>query len=755
MIRINPLIAVASLLSIITIGCARQPAGVLSALQVCQDPEIEKTILSIDTSYYQMVTYRYDSIGHAWDIVTTGNDARTYTATRYNRSIPGNHCVLTFDYKSSTGVRLPQFFFLERQLHPDTVIDIISEAHSTRNDVPDLEPTSNGEWKTIRLVIDEYRMKFNWANHPVDSVAFVLALDWGNEPDKDISIRNLCITERNEQELELFRQKCAETAFRRKKSERIDAYLNAEFNSHITSVSVDKQKVTIRGHADDGGCLLAEIMPHEEITEIQSFTNVSEISRGDFSISLDRFVNDRDGFSYDRLLSRWAIVKPHGDKHELLSHARYADDVTPIASPAPVPAANKKGVLGMAISEFDGAFDPSDLHCGTEANTLNLLEWLMTTPKVTRIRDTDMPAIPLPYGGRTYYVSGAKVAEFDELFQTYNTNGMQLSVYIELGVPASATDPAIVPILVYPDAGPANQYMPNLSSFEGMNAYAAIIQFLTSRYSRDENGRVQHWCIHNEVNAGKMWCNMGPDVSEAIYTDTYIRSMRLVYNILRQYDQTAAVLGCFEHCWAKKTISGADYPARNMMDRLVKYSHLEGDFWWGIGYHPYSLRMKKPQFWLETSDPETKKNISFSNSTNYITPMNLEVLCHWLTAKQNLYKGKTKRICHLNEQGFVSPTYDEADLQLQAAAAAYLWKRVSLMPEIDGVQWFAWNDSKSQPLLLGLRRYPDSDNPSLHYQRKPVWYVWAAAGTERENEVFAPYLKVIGIDSWDRIQRHD
>ena len=46
-------------------------------------------------------------------------------------------------------------------------------------------------------------------------------------------------------------------------------------------------------------------------------------------------------------------------------------------------------------------------------------------------------------------------------------------------------------------------------------------------------------------------------------------------------------------------------------------------------------------------------------------------------------------------------------------------------------------------LHLGLRK--------ADFQPKPVWGVWKAAGTDKEDEVFDPYLKVIGISSWDEI----
>ena len=34
---------------------------------------------------------------------------------------------------------------------------------------------------------------------------------------------------------------------------------------------------------------------------------------------------------------------------------------------------------------------------------------------------------------------------------------------------------------------------------------------------------------------------------------------------------------------------------------------------------------------------------------------------------------------------------------------------------------------------------------------KPAWYVWQAAGTANEDNVFNQYLSVIGVSSWDQI----
>ena len=53
---------------------------------------------------------------------------------------------------------------------------------------------------------------------------------------------------------------------------------------------------------------------------------------------------ERSGFNYDRVLSKWAIVKTDGERHTLASHARYADEVTPQYVAEPGVLKGKKGI---------------------------------------------------------------------------------------------------------------------------------------------------------------------------------------------------------------------------------------------------------------------------------------------------------------------------------------------------------------------------------------------------------------------------
>lgn len=79
--------------------------------------------------------------------------------------------------------------------------------------------------------------------------------------------------------------------------------------------------------------------------------------------------------------------------------------------------------------------------------------------------------------------------------------------------------------------------MPNMTTPESVHAYAAVMNYLASRYCRKDNlyGRIAHWIIHNEVDASIQWVNMGVKPI-TVFTDTYLKSMRLCYNIVRQYD---------------------------------------------------------------------------------------------------------------------------------------------------------------------------------------------------------------------------
>ena len=75
--------------------------------------------------------------------------------------------------------------------------------------------------------------------------------------------------------------------------------------------------------------------------------------------------------------------------------------------------------------------------------------------------------------------------------------------------------------------------MPNMTTLESLNLYAAAIDFLASRYNRPDKkyGRIHHWIAHNEVDAGWVWTNAG------------IKNAAAVHGYLRQVDAFALLYG--------------------------------------------------------------------------------------------------------------------------------------------------------------------------------------------------------------------
>ena len=247
--------------------------------------------------------------------------------------------------------------------------------------------------------------------------------------------------------------------------------------------------------------------------------------------------------------------------------------------------------------------------------------------------------------------------------------------------------------------------------------------------------------MHNEVDAGLSWTNMG-DKPMVVYTDTYIKSMRLCYNIARKYDASSEVFGSFTHSWAQ-AVGSKYYATKDMLKTIQDYCNAEGDFQWAVAYHPYPENLFEPKTWNDA-------NATFSMSSALVTFKNLEVLDTWIKKPENKYKGTIKRTLWLSENGTNSKTYGDQDLKEQAAGFAYTWEKMKSLDGIDAFQWHNWIDNRAEDgLRIGLRRFPDdTTDPG---GQKPVWYVYQAADTDQESSVFDPYKSIIGISNWSEV----
>lgn len=496
----------------------------------------------------------------------------------------------------------------------------------------------------------------------------------------------------------------------------IKDYLAKDYPSKVTNVQVTSDKVIIKGNCGGSGTyLLAEITPWQDVTELEKYPYTQDLSGGGFTVTVDRIVPNREGIRYDKVFSKWAVVKVDGDRQTLDSHARYADDVVPKKSPEAVPLRNKKG---FGAGDIDLYFsDCKEMNVGSITMNVVLNDYIKGEGS------------GYSYGGQNYSL-GAFKDYVDRVTRRAGEMDLVVSAIILCQTNSIFKDP---------ENKGGNYTMPNLTTAKAFNLYAAALEHMASTHCTPGN-RISHWIMHNEVDFANEWTNMGDQPMQR-YIDRYIKSMRICYNIVRQYDQNASVLGSYTHCW---TVADGNYAPKKMLEATVAYSEAEGDFRWGVAYHPYPQDLTKPSFWVNDTQA------TYSMTTRYITFKNLEVIDAWIKQKENLYKGTTKRVLFLSEQGTNSPSYSQTDLALQAAGGAWAWKKVSKLDGIDAIQWHNWADNKAEGgLRIGLRTFAEGNVSNL--TPKPVWYVWKAAGTAEEDSVFDQYKTTLGISDWDSI----
>lgn len=662
-----------------------------------------------------------------YEIQTTGGDPYVFTAPTQGKVGPAQH-YLSFEFFSTTGTDAFQVFLMPP----------LSEANSI---------------KGKGLVHSE-----GWSSYAIDVAEPLgkvpnpqqLRLDFGNQKGKTIRLRNLQLREPTKQETELAARRDAARDAEKQREIHLRYYLNSMPLSSfgvIKNVTADEKNIKIEGFyrfstlaEGKWNLFLAEVPIFENVTEVKQFPWVAPLNYvglpeldgvKNFSHTVER-MRVSNGNTYDRLLSRWAIVKKVGDQYQLLSHGSYATEVKPRADLPQEKPRNKKGLggfnLGYPVSDLD------DL--GISYVTVNIvLNGLMATAPRADFS-------PTQFAGKTYYVNDKAIEGFDKTFQETAKRHIVVSAIILIGKAGNAPSGSFSKLITYPDADPSGIFaMPNVASEEGVEAYAAILNYLAERYSRPDGkyGRIHHWIMHNEVNAGWVWTNAG-EKTPLLYMDLYHKSMRIAHLIARQYDTHAQAFISLEHHWLSP--NSQIYGGRDLLDLLLDFSHAEGDFDWSLAYHPYPQNLMEPRVWEDNQ-------VKFAFDTPKITFKNLEVLDAWMKQPRYLFNGKVRAV-HLTEQGLNSPDYSEKSLQDQAAGMAYTWQKVKRLDSIQAFDYHNWVDNRGEGgLRIGLRRFPDDENEPLG--KKPIWFVYQALDTPNEEAAIAFAKPITGVQNWNDV----
>jgi len=676
--------------------------------------QMNESVLKFSDSSKKDVSLK--STGGIYEIVISGGSPQLGTMPLSENLNPTSD-QLVFEYFCPSGLDYIEFnLFSENEVTGKVAIRDIGSTEG---------------WSQFRVDLSKQRK--DWGKK-----GDILQFSFGGIPKLEIHIRNMEIRPMTDREK---RQESILTERKEKESileSHLKTYLSTDYSSEISRIFVGHDKIDIMGMVDENEpCYLAEVKLYENVTELKAIGDFVPIRDKHFEVSLERF-NFSNGYMQDRLLSKWVLVKESGKGYIPVSHARYMDSVVPVNTFDFIKPRTKKGLGGFST---DRAAPISDLDTlGISSATVNI--WVSGFFKATP-KEGD---ISFEYMDRTFYADKEAIANLDHtLVETFNRD-IEVSAILLVGKASSSVDPNIGKILEHPDFDPAGVYsMPNLTDVDGVQHYAAVMDFLANRYSRPDGkfGRIHHYIIHNEVDAGWVWTNAG-EKSAQVFMDIYHKSMRLSNNIAKMYNSNSKVFISLTHHW-NWTSNPKFLLSKELLQLLLQYSNAEGDFDWGVAHHPYPESLREPKTWLD-------EKVTYDFDTPLITFKNLEVIDHWIKRQENFFKGKTKRLLYLSENGTNSPTYSEKDLMEQAAGLAYALKKMDYLDGIDGFQYHNWQDHRQEGgLRIGLRRFPDDDEDPSGI--KPAWEVYRAYGTEVQKNVFDKYKRVIGIIDWEEIHQ--
>ncbi len=438
------------------------------------------------------------------------------------------------------------------------------------------------------------------------------------------------------------------------------------------------------------------------------------------------------------LLSRWAIATYQEGTWNLLTHPHY---VEPKQAPRtntmePITSQTRKGMGGVWSNEILEEL----VELGVGHITVNILlnQLINSQPR------NGWPSFT--HGQQTWAVSPAQSERLDRLIRFATQHQMVVSAILLIAWDKSETGDA----MRHPEAERAGHYaMPNLTDREGIAAYGAAIDWLTRRYAQpgDPFGRISNWILHNEIDYGWVWTNMGQQPM-GLYLDHYLRSMRLVHTMARRYNPHARVFVSLTHHWTKELDpTWKTYAPKDILEWLSTASRVEGDFDWGVAYHPYPQNLFEPRMWLDDQP-------TFEPDTPLITMKNLEVLIRFMEQPSMKYEQKRMRGLILSEQGFHAPASSAQAQAIQSAALLYTWHKMESLKAVEAFHLHRWVDHPQEGgLMLGLRSLPEKNHP--YGRKKAAWAVFRDLETPQQTTHEPAAAHLIGVSDLREIHSVD
>ncbi|MEO1525772.1 MAG: DUF5722 domain-containing protein [Planctomycetota bacterium] len=550
-------------------------------------------------------------------------------------------------------------------------------------------------------------------------------LDLGNKPGVRLRVREMVIRPMTDAELEEERYAEERRASKLELKRRIDAYTKREWPARIRFATRTGERVQLSLEWNAGG-------KPENLFAIERFDwSVSATPPSDAELATRHPITLQQrvqtvGLPARARSLRWQLVRQVGDGFESVSPAHYEQPLQAspeqhsehVSRPLEPRRDVRKGLTCITTRFANDRF--GELGLGHASVNVALVGLLRRSPA---------PGYdPIEIRKQRWYVNTHRLRALEADVQTASNLAGQVAGILLIQRSGSGFGP-----FAHPEAEVAGTYaMPNLTEEDSVEIYRATLEMLGQRFgASSEIATIDHWIIHNEVDYGWQWTNMGKQPL-GVFLDHYIRSMRLASHAMRAAHPDAQVFISLTHRWnTSDNQPWKTYSPRAMLLRLAQLSRLEGDFAWGVAYHPYPQNLWESGTWHD-------KQVRDDFDTPLITIKNLQVLDRFMSQQNLLDSSGRVRPVLCSEQGFHADETDPASLERQCAALLYTWNKLRECPSIIAFDYHRPVDHPNEGgLRLGLRGLPSPTqrlgNP------KPAWDVYRALGTAREEQLFQRY----------------
>lgn len=513
-----------------------------------------------------------------------------------------------------------------------------------------------------------------------------------------------------------------------------------QVQAQITSskITSDKNSIQIDGSSSgdtagtDGKLYFFELEPYE--SGIGSRTNyIQEQAAGQpFSFQIPSNWSS----SPNRIYNRFVAAVHDGEKYVEVSNHHYVTNpeaVAPNQKPYDQPI-SKKG-LRIQIDMLADAMDLGVKHAGTDIMFQQILG----------------SGIDYVYDGKTYHFSKNNIENYDKTISALSGKSINVTAVILNGWSDATPD------LHYPGVGQTSgtyHYMFNVVTKKGYEETRAIAAFLADRYdgSNPNYGKISNWVIGNEVNNQKDWNYMGPtDLTN--YVREYQKAFRVFYTAIKSTSASDRVFISLDYNWNREIDGRLKYGGKNIVDSFNSIANVEGQYDWGLAYHPYPYPMTEPEFW----DDDQSGLINNSFDSPIINFKNLNTLTDYFA--QEALKAPSGLVRHiiLTEQGFTAKSQTRGEVPyIQAAAFAYSYYLVDSNPYIDAYLLSRQVDGPAEAVLgisQGLWEC-DMSQPDriVAVKRRKIWEVFKHIDKKDNTLAVTEFAKpIIGIEKWSDV----